>query len=273
MEWMMSYFEAMKSQLVSEVSKQITDIVIGSIQEGLSKMDEACEQQAIRTVKFAAKEIAKEKEERKLDIKEAISQNRIENLTHMRDENELRNSIFIKGASSKEEATEAIKVITDNPEVVVLSIEIVSKGRGYREHRSNESKGVSPANEITEASADPKNQEGTENEGTDGANPSNEINQFHGARIKLNQEMFELVMKNKKKLNENSDFKHLFVDKAQTREEGQIKRKLREEIRNTLANADEDGKLTFNGKTYNKNNGKLTINRNFKIIFINNKTQ
>ena len=85
--------------------------------------------------------------------------------------------------------------------------------------------------------------------------------------------MFELVMKNKKKLNENSDFKRLFVDKAQTREEGQIKRKLREEIRNTLANADEDGKLTFNGKTYNKNNGKLTINRNLKIIFINNKTQ
>ena len=85
--------------------------------------------------------------------------------------------------------------------------------------------------------------------------------------------MFELVMKNKKKLNENYDFKHLFVDKAQTREEGQIKRKLREEIRNTLANADEDGKFTFNGKTYNKNNGKLTINRNFKIIFINNKTQ
>ena len=141
MEWMMSYFEAMKSQLVSEVSKQITDIVIGSIQEGLSKMDEACEQQAIRMVKFAAEEIAKEKEERKLDIKEAISQNRIENLTHMRDENELRNSIFIKGPSSKEEATEAINVITDNPEVVVLSIEIVSKGRGYREHRFNEPKG------------------------------------------------------------------------------------------------------------------------------------
>ena len=105
-------------------------------------MDEACEQQAIRTVKFAAEEIAKEKEERKLDIKEAISQNRIENLTHMRDENELRNSIFIKGASSKEEVTEAIKVITDNPEGVVLSIEIVSKGRGYREHRFNEPRGV-----------------------------------------------------------------------------------------------------------------------------------
>ena len=84
--------------------------------------------------------------------------------------------------------------------------------------------------------------------------------------------MFELVMKNKKKLNENSEFKHL-VDTAQSREEGQIKRKLREVIRNALANADEDGKFTFNGKTYNKNNGKLTINRNFKIIFINNKTQ
>ena len=37
MEWMMSYFEAMKSQLVLEVSKQITDIVIGTFKKGYQK--------------------------------------------------------------------------------------------------------------------------------------------------------------------------------------------------------------------------------------------
>ena len=265
-----SYLEVMKSQLVVEVSKNITDIVVSNIKEELSKMEYTCEQKAIRTVEFSAALVAKEKEERKLDINEAISQNRIGNLIHRRDENELRNTIFVKGATSKVEAIEAVKVITENSEDVAISTEMVRKGGRNRFHISNEPDGAIPANENTESSSDP-NQQGAENEGTNRTNP-NEINQFHGARMKLDQATFEFVMKNKSKLNDNPEFKDLFIDKAQTRE-GLIKRKLREEIRNTLPNANEDGNFTFNGKNFNKHNGKLPINKNYKIVFINNRTE
>ena len=57
-----------------------------------------------------------------------------DNLINRRDENEPRNTIFVKGATSEIEAVKALKVITENSEDVAISTKMVRKGGRNRIH-------------------------------------------------------------------------------------------------------------------------------------------
>ena len=92
---------------------------------------------------------------------------------------------------------------------------------------------------------------------------------FIGLSIKVSDTDFEKIVTEKKKLQQSSNFGHIYIKKQMPRENVKAANKLRNQAQTFNNGGDENGKVTYRGKTYDLNDGKF-IETNLNIRFKRN---
>ena len=89
-------------------------------------------------------------------------------------------------------------------------------------------------------------------------------------KIKLTEEKYNTVMKEKRKLDEIENLRHVFISRFKPKAELDAEQSLRQEIREIAKTKNEKDEVEYQGKTYNLKQGKFKV-EHFKIVFRKNK--
>ena len=216
-----------------------------------------------------------------LHLKKYVDENVItwENFSEYRNEaDKVKDTIIITKAHDIQDAKEALETLIpglfDNPDVKITPNYTKTKSKKTEGPEEVEDADVneSETDEAKSSNSESKNkekEEDTDKEGETDKEKKKPKGKLNSVYVKMPNESFLKILREKKKLQDNARFRHVYVNKMVTKVEANRLYQLRQQKREIEATKDTAGKVIVDGTEFDLNKGKFKI-INMDLRFVEN---